>query len=145
MTYENYIKGKLIDYAASEGMRYGSADCALAIMQVVANRVGEGWEGGDWLKVLKGMPDTRGTTYKDDYTIDPRSAVFRQLLVNVEDIYHRVADDTNVNVTDDRGKLVALYYCEAHNVTEPWFKQHILADQDTHPRIAKVGELTFFA
>lgn len=145
MTFENYIKGMLAAFVAREGMRYGGPNCALAIAQVLANRVNEGWQGGDWLKVIDDAPKYRGTYYPEPFIVDPRDATFRQILGGVEDIYHHTADDSNVNITDDRGNLVALYYCELHNVNLPWFKEHILNDRENHPRIAKVGELTMFA
>jgi hypothetical protein len=145
MTFENFIKGRLASFAAEEGMRYGNADCSLAVAQVLANRVREGWQGGDWLKVIDDAGNYRGTVHEEPFVIDPRSVVFRQVLGGVEDVYHAVADDSNVNVMDDRGTMVSLYYCELHNVTEPWFKDHILKHPSDHQRIAKVGELTFFS
>jgi hypothetical protein len=145
MTFENFIKGKLAAFAAEEGMRYGGTDCALAVAQVIANRVEQGWQGGDWIKVIEDAPKYRGTLHSDPYVPDLRSVVFRQILNGVEDIYHRTADDSNVNLHDDRGKIVALYYCELHNVNLPWFREHILEQLESHPRIAKVGELTMFA
>jgi hypothetical protein len=145
VTYENYIKGKLASFAAEEGMRYGGANCALAVAQVIANRVEQGWHGGDWLKVIVDAPKYRGTVYDTPFDVDPRDMTFRQILAGVEDVYHHIADDSNVNVTDDRGRMPSLYYCELHNVNVDWFKENILDEIDSHPRIAKVGELTFFA
>jgi len=145
VTYENYIKGKLASFAAEEAMRYGGSNCALAVAQVIANRVAEGWHGGDWLKVITDAPQYRGTVYDEAYVVDPRDITFRQILSGVEDIYHFTADDTNVNVNDDRGRVSALYYCELNNVNTAWFRDNILDDLGSHPRIAKVGELTFFA
>lgn len=145
MTFENYIKGKLASFVAEEGMRYGGPDCALAIAQIIANRVGEGWQGGDWTKVIDDAPKYRGTIHSETFAVDPRDMTFRQILSGVEDIYHRTADDSNVNVTDDRGRLVALYYCELHNVNAPWFQHNILGDLASHPRLGTVGQLTVFA
>src|SRR5947209_15126605 len=128
MTFENYIKGELTSFVTKEALRYGSADCPLAVAQVIANRVNEGWQGGDWLKVIAAAPNYRGTVLKDTFEVDPRSAAFRQILSGVESIYHGTADDSNVNIEDDRGEMRSLYYCELHNVTEAWFRENILKD-----------------
>jgi hypothetical protein len=140
MTYENYIKASLTTFAAKEGLRYGSTDCPLAIAQAIANRIAQGWQGGDWLKVIEDADRVRGTVYKEPYEIEYRGHAFRQLLTAIEDVYHGVAE-SNINVDGTPG----LYYCELHNVTSPWFYKNIIERPDDHPRIAKVGELTFFA
>lgn len=145
VTFENYIKGQLLDFAVREGLRYGSPDCTFAVAQVIANRVGEGWHGGDWMKVIADAPNFRGTIHEEPFEIDYRSASFRQALTGIDEIYHRTADDSNVNVTDDRGAMTSLYYCDLSRLHTEWFREHVLKHLDDHPRIAKVGELTFFA
>jgi hypothetical protein len=146
MTYENYIKAKLADYAIVEGYRYGGTDCALAVAQVIANRVNAGWHGGDWRKVLIDAPNKVGTTYEVPFDYDTRELAFRQIVSQIDDIYHGTADDSNVNVETDSGPgtTVSLYYCVLHNVTSEWFKNNIIKDIKNHPRIAVVGQLTFF-
>jgi hypothetical protein len=141
MTYENYIKAKLADLAIEEGYRYGGTDCALAVAQVIANRVNAGWGGGDWRKVIADAPNYRGTEYAKPFEYETREAGFRDILVHIDDVYHGIADDTSVNVGDNR----ALYYCVLHDVNRAWFKNEILGELDDHPRIAVVGQLTFFA
>jgi hypothetical protein len=73
--------------------------------------------------------------------VDEREGSFRELLRKVDDIYHGIADDTNVNLEEHK----SLYYAELNNITNPWFQENILNDLDEHPRIATVGQLTFFA
>jgi hypothetical protein len=136
MTYESYIKARLVDFIVSEA---DSVDPMLAVAQVLANRVNAGWQGGDWLRVIQSAPDYRGTiqSYKG---IDPKDGNFRELLRRVDEVYHATADDSNVN--NESGK--SLYYAELHNINREWFTEHITSDLESHPRLATVGQLTFF-
>jgi hypothetical protein len=144
MTYENYIKGMLATFAVEEAYRYGGSDCPLAVAQVIANRVKAGWHGGDWRKVLLDAPKTRGTIYSQPFEYDTRESAFRQILTLIDDVYYGIADSSNVNVEGEEGTIPALYYCVLHNANNVWFKANILNDQKSHPRIAVVGQLTFF-
>lgn len=145
MTYENYIKGMLATFAVEEAYRYGGADCPLAVAQVMANRVKAGWFGGDWRKVILDAPKVRGTLYRDRFEYDTRESAFRQIITAIDDVYHGIADNSSVNVESENGTVPALYYCVLHNVTSEWFKTNVLGDLENHPRIAVVGQLTFFA
>jgi hypothetical protein len=145
MTYENYIKGMLATFAVDEGYRYGGTDCSLAIAQVIANRVAAGWHGGDWRKVILDAPNKRGTDYLEPFEFDTRETAFRQIIAQIDEVYYGTADSSNVNIDDEKGTVPALYYCELHNVTSAWFRNNILRDLKNHPRIAVVGQLTFFA
>lgn len=135
MTYENFIKGQLVGIALQQGARYGGFDVMLAIGQVHKNRVNAGW--GDWLQIIAGSRGMSGTFYETANPVDPRSIEFRTMLARVDDIYHGTAEDV---MTEG-----ALYYGELHNITSEWFKENILAHPGTHPRVAKVGDVTFFA
>jgi hypothetical protein len=113
----------------------------LAVAQVLSNRVQAGWMGGDWLRVIAGAPEYRGTVQPPNReAVDPRDGNFRELMRRIDDVYYGTAADDNVN--NESGK--SLYYAELHNVTREWFTEHILGDLETHPRIATVGQLTFF-
>jgi hypothetical protein len=145
MTYESYIKGKLVDFIVTEAYHHGGHEPMLAVAQVLANRVAAGWNGGDWLRVIDSAGDFRGTVWPADAhppRPDPRNGGFRELLRRVDDVYHGTADDTNVN--NEQGQK-ALYYAELHNLNRPWFKENILNDLENHPRMASVGQMTFFA
>lgn len=139
MTYESYIKARLVDFIVTEGANSGGVEAMLAVAQVLANRVNAGWQGGDWLRVIHTAPDYRGTIQIYG-SIDPKDGNFRELLRRVDDVYHGTADDENVN--NDSGK--SLYYAELHNINREWFTEHITSDLESHPRIASVGQLTFF-
>lgn len=141
MTFENYIKGRIVDFAVAEAHHHGSSEGMLAVAQVLANRVKAGW--GEWHKVIATAPEYIGTE-QARVSIDPRDATFRRVLAGIDDIYQGIADDTNVNVEDDDGKHLALYYAELNNITRPWFIDNITRQLGRHPRLATVGPLTFF-
>jgi hypothetical protein len=144
VTYENYIKAKLADFAVEEGYRYGGTDCAMAVAQVIANRVDAGWNGGDWRKVIAEASNVRGTVYYKPFEYDTREPSFRQIIAQIDDVYHGIADTSGVEGMLNDETIPALYYCVLHNVTSEWFKAHVLHDLKHHPRIATVGQLTFF-
>lgn len=139
MTYESYIKARLVDFIVAEAYNNGGVEPMLAVAQVLANRVNAGWQGGDWLRVINSAPEYRGTIQLDT-GFDPKGGNFREIIRRVDEVYHGTADDSNVN--NDSGK--SLYYAELHNINREWFVEHITSDQENHPRIASVGQLTFF-
>jgi len=139
MTFESYIKARLMDLVITEAYASGGVEPMLAVAQVLANRVKAGWQGGDWLRVIETAGDYRGTEQPHVHP-ETREGNFRELLRRIDDVYHGTADDANVN--NDTGK--SLYYAELHNINREWFQEHILSDLDSHPRLATVGQLTFF-
>jgi hypothetical protein len=141
VTYESYVKGRLIDLVIEEAYHYGGYEPMLAVAQVIANRVKAGWQGGDWLKNIAAAPQYRGTTRPASTAPDPRDGNFRELLRKIDDVYFHVADDSNVNVEEYK----ALYYAELHNINRDWFLENITNDIEHHPRIATAAQLTFFA
>jgi hypothetical protein len=141
VTFESYVKSRLMDFVIEEAASSGGVEAMLAVAQVLANRVQAGWQGGDWLRVIDSAKDYRGTEQPRNYVpLDPRDGSFRELMRRVDDVYHGTADDTNVN--NDSGK--SLYYAELHNINREWFKEQVLSDLEAHPRLAMVGQLTFF-
>jgi hypothetical protein len=143
MTYENYIKARLVEYAVHEAYHYGGTDCMLAVAQVIANRVNAGW--GEWKSVLDTAHNYTGTVWENLGPVDPKDLTFRRMLTLIDDVYLGTADDSNVNVTDDRGTLTALYYADLSHPRRDWFCANVTDQIDRHPRIATVGPLTFFA
>jgi hypothetical protein len=143
MTYENYIKGRLVEYAVQEAYLYGGTACMCAVAQVIANRVKAGW--GEWKNVLDGTARYSGNVHVLTPSFEARDLTFRHMLSLIDDIYLGTADDSNVNVTDDRGTLNALYYADLTYPLSDWFRVNITDHIDKHPRIATVGPLTFFA
>jgi hypothetical protein len=142
MTYENYIKARLADFAVNEAYSYGGTACMAAVAQVIANRVNAGW--GEWKTVLDTARDYCGTV-PDPPKFEARELTFRRMLAMVDDIYQNTADDSAVNFSDDRGPMRSLYYADLSNLNRPWFRENVLAYPPKHPRLASVGPLTFFA
>jgi hypothetical protein len=142
LTFENYIKARLVSFVIAEGYRYGGTDTMLAIAQVIKNRVEAGW--GDWLTVIETAPQYAGTVHAPQPPIEPRDLTFRKLLAEIDNVYYGTADDSAVNVEGEDGKAVSLYYCEMHNLNRDWFRQNVTANLQEHPRIAQVSQLTFF-
>lgn len=145
MTYENYIKGNLVRFCVDEAYHTGSSDAVLAIAQVLKNRVDAGWCGGDWNKVIEAAPNYVGTVQENPPEIDPRDALFRKILLCIDDVYYGIADAGNVNVEGPDETKVALYYAQLNHVNRQWFKDSITSDLESHPRIAKVDQFDFFA
>lgn len=139
MTYENYIKGQLVRFAVNEAYHEGSSISVLAIAQVLKNRVDAGW--GDWMTVIETAPNYVGTVRENPPAVNPQDVLFRKILLGVDDIYYGIADDGDVNNDDYK----SLYYAELHNMNRQWFKDNVLSDLESHPRIAKVGQFDFFA
>jgi hypothetical protein len=144
MTYENYVKGKLVAFVVKEAFDGGSNEAMLAVAQVLANRVSEGWQGGDWLRVINTAQEFSGTRREEEMQPEPRDVTFRDLLRRIDDVYHGTEDDGNVNVEADQGKRKSMYYAWATNINVDWFKENILKDHENHPRLAQVGGLVFF-
>lgn len=142
MTYENYIKARLVDFACDEAYHYGDIESVLAVAQVIANRVNAGWYGGDWKAVIDDAQKSAGTR-TERKPINPRDLNFRRILAAIDDVYHGTFDDSSVNQEGDDGVAPSLYYGELHQ-PQDWFRDNILRDLANHPRIAKVGQLTFF-
>jgi hypothetical protein len=141
MTFESYVKSRLMDFVIEEAYANGGVEPMLAVAQVVSNRVKAGWQGGDWLRVIDTAPEYRGTVPSRNFVrIDPRDGNFRELMRQIDDVYYGIADDSNVNT--HQGK--SLYYAELHNIHRQWFNEAILNDHESHPRLAKVGQITFF-
>jgi hypothetical protein len=141
MTYENFIKAKLVIFIVDEAYHEGGYEPMLAVAQVLANRVNAGWGGGDWLKVIETARQYTGTVWTNPPQIDPHDGGFRELLRRIDDVYHGTADASNVN--NDQGQK-SLYYAELHNLNREWFRENILNDLEAHPRLATVGQMTFF-
>jgi hypothetical protein len=143
LTYENYIKGRLVDFVVNEAYRYGGTDAMFAVAQVMKNRVDAGWQGGNWKRVIDDAPNFAANEYGRAEPVDPKDMMFRKILAGIDDIYHGTADDTNVNIDGDT-KLVSLYYCDPGLPARQWFRDNIFGDYVNHPRIAQVAQLTFF-
>jgi hypothetical protein len=142
MTYENFIKAKLLEFAAREAFHFGGTDAMCAVAQVIYNRVQAGW--GDWLQVINTADKFQGTA-TDPFTVDPKDMSFRRMLVLIDSIYHGLGEDgCGVNIATEQGDKRALYYADLKNLNCPWFRENILR-KDAHRYLASVAQLSFFA
>lgn len=142
MTYENYVKAKLLDLAAREALHFGGTECMTAVAQVIYNRVQAGW--GEWREVIDTADKFRGTQTEPP-KVDQKDMNFRRMLVLIDSIYHGINEDGGgVNISTDRGDARALYYANLNDLNCPWFQENILR-KDAHPCLATVGPLSFFA
>jgi hypothetical protein len=145
MTFENFIKARLVSFVIDEAQGDPSLNQSLAIAQCLAHRVNAGWFGGDWLAVIDNAPEVVGTVYPQRATVNPRDVRFRDLLRRIDDVYYGSAESMISCETFDGDEVInPLYYCEANNVNRPWFQENILSDPEAHRMVATVGTLTFF-
>ncbi len=142
MTYENFIKARLVQFAAGEAFHHGGTNGMCAVAQVIYNRVQGGW--GEWMHVID-TADKYAGTVADPVKLDPKDMTFRRMLGLIDDIYYGIADDSLVNIPSEQGDLKALYYADLTELNRPWFRENILGNRDAHPCIATVGPLSFFA
>lgn len=141
MTYENFIKAKLVQLAAREAYHHGGTNGMCAVAQVIYNRVQAGW--GEWLAVIDSADRYTGTV-TEGVKFDPKDMTFRRMLVLIDDIYYGTAE-SHVNIDTERGIAKSLYYANLNDLNRPWFRENILSDRDAHPVLATVGPLSFFA
>lgn len=142
MTYENFIKAKLLEFAAREAYQYGGTVAMCAVAQVIYNRVQGGW--GEWLHVIDTADKYAGTA-SDGVKLDPKDMTFRRMLMLIDDIYFGTADDSSVNIPTQEGNMKSLYYANLNDLNRPWFRENILSNLNAHPCLATVGPLSFFA
>lgn len=145
MTFENFVKARLVDFVMNESQGDPSLNCQLAIAQCLSNRVNAGWCGGDWLAVIDGAPDVTGTVYPERAPVNTREPSFRELLRRIDDVYYGAAESLiSVESIDGDETIHPLYYCVGNNVNREWFKEHILSEPEAHRMVAQVGSLFFF-
>lgn len=135
LTPETFIKAELAAFAQREAAHHGGIDNMLAVAFVVRNRVRASWFGGNWMEIIEGHEGVAGKNY-------PRTAV------NLRDIHFRMflqqIDDLYLGLTPDKMTEGALYYCELNHCDNEWFLENIVRKPEEHPRVATVGNVSFF-
>jgi hypothetical protein len=137
MTSTDYVKAILATIMwreDSEDGLQGMIACGL----VIRNRVRAGWNGGQWLEVMNAHDQFAGVIAAPGPARwpDVRDPKFQQVLWKVDAIF----DGTELDITKG-----ALYYAHLHLANSPWFLENITGRLDAHPRVATVGQQTFFA
>jgi len=145
MTFENFIKGRLVSFVLDETVCDPSLITQLAVAQCLANPVSAGWCGGDWLSVIEHAPEVTGTIHANRAVINPRDAQFRDLLRRIDDVYYGNAESMiSAPSGDGTDTSDPLYYCMGNTINRQWFTDTILSDPEAHRMVAKVGALMFF-
>lgn len=166
MNITDYVVSQLVTFAWREGRRLspGSRDAMLGIAHVIRNRVRQGWEGGDWLRLIQktnihsaSLPEEHDTTSLPDI----HDGDFRWLIQQVEQMYSGFSPDVTGGAnTRDLGSSRydalhrpapvdipkgALYYCDLNKITRDWFTEKIVREKEQHPRTLECYPITFFA
>ena len=129
---DDYQKAQLVTAGWRHGKDYGGHLASAMVMSCLMNRVRLGW--GTVLEVLDRIPNFAATTDVPTGTPSIWEPQFVRLLHEVEGIYDGTQDYASG----------ALYWCDSTNVTTPFFKDKILGDQKSHPKIADMNSLMFF-
>lgn len=135
MTAEQFIKAHLAAFAHREAAHHGGIDNMLAVAFVIRNRQRAGWQGGNWMMILHSAPEAAGTIYQPSAP-DLRDINFKMLLQQIDDVYSGMAID---KMTEG-----AKFYCELNKCHNDWFRDSIVRDPEHHPRVATVGNVSFF-
>lgn len=135
MQASDYIISALASRMYSEpkdDLILGFTACGL----IIRNRFLAGWGGGNWLTLVaehdkySAKSEVLPLTFGDPHH-DP---IFRRCLAIAENIYHGRERD----ITEG-----ALWYGKLHDCSDD-FKNKIVRQPESHPRVATVGQLACF-
>jgi len=149
------VVGQVAFFAYREGERLspGCRDAKLGIAHVVRNRIEAGWDSGDWLKILAGMPIHAANNVEEmDFKsyVDAWSQDFRWLHEKCEQLYEgRLTDEITASADPKKAfgagqSQRALFYGSLQSLTRQWFIDKIVHCPAEHPRLADAGTITFF-
>ena len=130
---DDYQKAYLVTVGWLHGKEYGGHLASCMVMNCIANRVRCGW--GSWLEVIERIPLFAAEEKQPIGFPQIWEPQFVRLLHEVDLIFD------NSGVDYSKG---ALYWCDLRRVERQWFKDKILANPGTHPRIADFNSLVFF-
>jgi hypothetical protein len=127
---DDYIKGQLVLKGWQHGHIYGGHLGACMILSCIANRQKLGW--GTWLELLDSIDKYSALIVQPTGTPSIWDPNFVRLLHEVESCYDGSKDFANG----------ALYWFDsAQEVTNPWFREKILDNPDSHPRVGNMNSL----
>lgn len=130
---DDAIKAMLVMAGWNHGRKWGGHLASVMVMSCLAQRQRLGW--GSWLEIIKNIPKYAATLdVPNDICTEIWEPGFVRLLHEVEGIF-----DGSVDYS--RG---AVYWCDSNDVTNPWFREKILADATAHPRVAEMNSLMLF-
>lgn len=149
------VTGQLAMFAFREGERLspGCREAKLGIAHVVRNRLDAGWDSGDWLKIIAGIPIHAANNVEEmDFKsyVDVWSQDFRWLYGKCEQLYEgRLEDDVTASADPKKAfgaghSQRALFFGSLQSLTRQWFVDKIVKCPNEHPRLADAGTITFF-
>ena len=139
MTFENFIKSRLIMFAVGETVNDPAARDVLAVVQCLANRVAVGWFGGDWMQVIDNAPDVVGTTYPENSRSTAATRTSAKCSgASTMFITARQRARFRSRASTATAFITRCTTAMAHNVNREWFKKHVLSDPETH-RMSSTG------
>jgi len=129
---DDYQKSQLVTVGWKHGKEYGGHLAPCIIMSCLANRQKLGW--GTWLEILEDVPNKCSTLEQPTGIPQIWEPNFVRLLHEVEAIFDSSKDYSNG----------ALYWFDsAKEVTNPWFKEKILGDMETHRKVGDMNSLIY--
>lgn len=130
---DDYQKSQLVTVGWLHGKEYGGHLASCMVMNCLMNRVRCGW--GSLLEVIERLPLFAAEQVQPSGFPQIWEPGFVRLLHEVDLIY----DGSGVDYSKG-----ALYWADLRRVERQWFKDKILANPETHPRIADFNSLAFF-
>ncbi len=126
-------KAKLVEVGWLYGREYGGHLGACVIMSCIANRQRLGW--GSWFEIIAGIPAKAATTEQPTGIPSVWEPNYARLLHEVENIYDGSKDYANG----------ACYWVDtAKPISNEWFQEKILNEQQSHPSVGSMNSLMWF-
>jgi hypothetical protein len=140
MIGEDFEKA-IVALACWREMRSEGVNGMLAVALVLRNRAKKGWYHGSLYENAIALNQLSSMSVRGDVNTvhfpDTREPQFQTLLQLLSEVF----DDSRVdNLTNG-----ALYFAVVNNSNSVWFRNNILDHPDIHPRVAQLGQTTFFA
>jgi hypothetical protein len=129
---DDFQKAQLVVTMWRHGREYGGHLASCMIGSCLANRVRLGW--GSWLEVLDRIPNFAATTEMPTGTPQIWSPEFVRLLHEVEAIYDGTVDHA-------KG---AVYWADTRRIETPFFREKIMGQPESHPRVVDMNTLVLF-
>ena len=139
MNLATFERAQVAAFAYQQARHTGSLDCMKAICHVLRNRVRAGWGDGTWTTIINLHSEVEGNLQTGKTPIDPNDRLLHLLVRDIDDIYLGMGQDETKIVVQD-----ALYFQFIDQPVRVWFVDHIVQDQENHPRVAHVGPLALF-
>ena len=132
---DDFLKTLIVLEAWRQTLEYGGYMGALLVMGCLMNRVRLGW--GSHLEVLEAIP--RFSARNTEPNRDKFPSIWDQNFVR---LLHEIDGQFDGSGKDYSNG--ALYWADLRYVERDWFKEKILRQQESHPRIADMNSLSCF-